>query len=65
MRSQNGEIIKNNANNANIQKFRECIRSNSEKRDNENESQIKIYCVQYSNLLFMKERLSFYSSLMF
>ena len=65
MRSQNGEIIKNNANNANIQKFRECIRSNSEKRDNENESQIKIYCVQYSNLLFMKEQLSFYSSLMF
>ena len=40
MPSQNGEIIKNNANvtwkKHDIQKFRDCIRSTSEKQDSEN-----------------------------
>ena len=58
MTSQNHDIIKNNANvtwhyveKYDIQKIRDCIRSNSEKQDSENKQKI---CVQVFKLTFHK-----------
>ena len=75
MPSQNGEIIKNNANvtwkKHDIQKFRDCIRSTSEKQDSENKQKFAFLLISAnkdslcSNLLFMKQQSSFYNSLMF
>ena len=75
MPSQNGEIIKNNANvtwkKHDIQKFRDCIRSTSGKQDSENKQKFAFLLISAnkdslcSNLLFMKQQSSFYNSLMF